>query len=197
MNKDRIAILAIVLIVVITITSSLLLPMSNIRQSIKETIQGENNKLGVADFDVYYGNSSQGCIIDKKDLFTEFKDSRFSFKYPEYWNWDSLIYIMSFGSKQSLNRWDDGVIFQIEEKTLKEEIKIAKEEKYKNQTRISLDGREGFTFESTKGDYYQLKLIVEKNQEETYVFIFYTDKELKKANRKLFMNLITTIKFYQ
>ena len=161
--------------------------IQNTLQDIKTTIQGEANKEPIANIT---DNSNEDNIK------TYNKDGIY-FKYPSYWNYDEINKLFSLYQKEYLSRWDDGLIFYLENKPIEEVLKIQqKEERYKDPQNITIDGKRAYSLIATKGDYWHYLILIEKNKNETYIFIFYTDRELKKQNKVLFDEILSTMRLY-
>ena len=184
MNKSLIFVIIICILamsVAITNTEAI----QNTLHNIKTTIQGEANKEPIAK------------IINntKKDNIKTYHQDGIYFQYPSYWTYDSLNKLFSLYQKEFLNRWDDGVIFFLENKPIEEELKIQQEsERYKNPKSISVDGKKAYSLTATKGDYWHYLILIEKNKTYTYVFIFYCDRDLKKQNKVLFDEILSTMR---
>jgi hypothetical protein len=186
MNKTLIFII-IVTILAMSLAIANTESIQSTLHDIKTTIQGESNKEPI---DNITDNSNKNNIktYDKNGIY---------FQYPSYWTYDHLNKFFSLYQKEYLSRWDDGMIFYLENKPIEEVLKLQQElERYKNPQSITVDGKRAYSLTATKGDYWHYLILVEKNKNETYIFIFYTDRELKKQNKVLFDEIISTMRLY-
>lgn len=87
------------------------------------------------------------------------------------------------------------MIFYIENRPLEEELTIQQEtEGYKHPKNMTVDGRKAYSLKSIKGDYWHYLILVEKNNEQTYIITFYSDQDLKKQDKVLFDEILSTMK---
>ncbi|KZX15732.1 hypothetical protein [Methanobrevibacter filiformis] len=181
-----------IIILIILFLLSPYLPIKETTKQVKLFIQGEANKEPVMNMKIAIENKPDN--ISNTNLKVWNKNGIF-FYYPKYWSEDQIQEIMSLNTKGFLSRWDDGVIFYISDKTVDGELNERNDERiYKNKTKIFVDGKEAYQISEIKGDYYQLELIVKKDNNHSYVFTFYTDRDLKSKNHALFMNIIKNMR---
>ena len=160
-------------------------PIQYTLNNIKTTIQGEANQEPIAKI-------TDNTIKNNIKIYN--KDGIY-FQYPSYWTYDEINRLFSLYQKEYLSRWDDGIIFYIENTPLEEELTIQqKTKRYKNPTNITVDGKKSYSLTATKADYWHYLILVEKNNTQTYIITFYCDQDLKKQNKILFDEILSTIK---
>ncbi|MEA4958060.1 hypothetical protein SDC9_32125 [bioreactor metagenome] len=211
-----IIILAILGIIIATLNTE---DINNTLNDIKITLEGKTNQQPIAKINIIPNNSTTfpTNYSSKEDSFKNdsfknynnytnneenlininntkiYKKNGISFLYPNYWNYDQLNKILSLYQKEYLSRWDDGLIFYISDNSLEEELKIQKIERFKQPVKLTVDGKKAYSLTSTKADYWHYLVIVQKNKTNTYVFIFYCDRELKKKDKILFNEILKTM----
>jgi len=206
MNKSLILVI-ILCILAIFIATTNTEPIHDTLNNVKTAIQGEANQEPIDNItDNTTNNKNDSLKINttstkntnnttiKSNVKTYDKNGIY-FQYPSYWNYDELNKLFSLYQKEYLSRWDDGMIFYIENKPLKEELTIQQEtERYKHPKNITIDGKKAYSLKATKGDYWQYLILVEKNNKQTYITTFYCDQDLKKQDKELFDEILSTMK---
>ncbi|MCL2687177.1 MAG: hypothetical protein FWE58_01415 [Methanobrevibacter sp.] len=203
MDKSLIFIIILFILGVI-VASNNTEPIHNIFLDVKSMIQGEANKEPIAKIGNYINisnnsnsqiNTSNNTNENSKNNMKTYNNDGVYFKYPSYWDYNQFSKLVSLYQKEHLSRWDDGLIFYISDRSLKEELEYQKNyERYKNPKNISVDGRKAVSLTDTKKDYWHYLIIVEKNENQSYVFIFYTDRDLKTKNKVLFDEILATMR---
>jgi len=184
MNKSLFLII-ILCILAIFIATTNTEPIQDTLNNIKTTIQGETNQEPIANIT---DNTTQNNM-------KTYSQNGIYFQYPSYWTYDEINKLFSLCKKEYLSRWDDGMIFYIENKPIEEMLKIQQEsEKYKHPTNITVDSKKAYSLTATKGDYWHYLILVEKNKKQTFMIIFYTDQDLKKQNKILFDEILSTMR---
>ncbi|MBZ9570230.1 hypothetical protein KQY27_01545 [Methanobrevibacter sp. TMH8] len=203
-----IIILCILAVFVATVNTQ---PIYITLNDIKTTIEGETNKEPIVNLTnnntqniTNNNNNNQNNNINnlifndnKKttDKIKIYNKSGIYFQYPSYWNYDQFKKLISLFKKEYISRWDDGIIFYISDYPINEELKIQQEtERYKHPKNITVDNKKAFSLSTTKADYWQYLILVQKNQSKTYVITFYCDQELKKQDKVLFDEILSTMK---
>ncbi|WP_297898973.1 hypothetical protein [Methanobrevibacter sp.] len=219
MDKSMLLIIILVILGIIIATSNTE-DINNTLNDIKITLEGKTNQQPIAKINITSDNSTTFTTnySSKNDSFKNYslknynnytnngedlinninntkiyKKNGISFLYPNYWNFDQLNKILSLYQKEYLSRWDDGLIFYISDNSLDEELKIQKIERFKQPVKLTVDGKKAYSLTSTKADYWHYLVIVQKNKTNTYVFIFYCDRELKKKDKILFNEILKTM----
>jgi len=187
MNKSLIFIIILILLGMIIAISN----AENIHNTfldVKTILQGEANKEPIAIL-------SNDTIESSKNNLKVYNKSGIYFKYPSYWDYDYFRNLLALYQQEHINRWDDGVIFYISNRFLQEELEYQKKYgRYKDSKNIVVDGKNAYSLTAIKKDYWQYLIIVEKNRHQSYVFIFYTDQDLKKRNKVLFDGILATMR---
>lgn len=210
MNKSLILIIifSIFAIFIASVNTELI---HNGMSNVKIIIQGESNKEPIAEITNNLNNSknntnnntnynsnsntNNNTIINSIKIYNK---NGIYFQYPSYWNYDQLNKLVSLYQKEYLSRWDDGVIFYISDYSIEEELKMQQEtERYKHKKSLNVDNKKAYSLSTTKADYWQYLILVEKNNKETYIITFYCDQELKKEDKVLFDGILSTMKLRQ
>lgn len=185
MNKSLFLII-ILCILAISIATTNTEPIHNTLNNIKTAIQGEANQEPIANITDNNTTKNKIKTYDKNGIY---------FQYPSYWSYNEINKLFSLYKKEHLSRWDDGMIFYIENNPIEEELTIQqKTEGYKHSTNMTVDGKRAYSLKTIKGDYWHYLILVEKNNKQTYIITFYSDQELKKQNKVLFDEILSTMK---